>query len=105
MMEILENVVTMMEANMPSSSNDTYVKDGLLYCKNCDTPLETILNFGGTERKVRCICKCEAERIKEEERQAKNREKQREIENLQKQSLLGERYKNVNFNERKRHYY
>ena len=96
-MDILENVVTMMEANMPSSSNDTYIKDGLLYCKNCDTPLETILNFGGAERKVRCICKCEAERIKEEERQAKNREKQREIENLQKQSLLGERYKNANF--------
>ena len=66
MMEILENVVTMMEANMPSSSNDTYIKDGLLYCKNCDTPLETILNFGGTERKIRCICKCEEERIKEE---------------------------------------
>lgn len=94
-----------MDQNMHNSTN-TYLKDDLLYCSLCNTPRQTIINnpFTGEPRKVNCICQCQAEKMRQEELEARNREKQREIDKLQKQSLLGDRYKNVRFDNTKTGY-
>lgn len=48
-----------------------YIENGLVYCGDCKTPKQTIVNFLGTDRKVYCMCKCQMEYekfIKEERR-------------------------------------
>lgn len=98
---LLENLIEKMDQNINDSVDDTntYIKDGLKYCSICNEPLEAIINhpITGEDRKVKCVCKCTIDKIKKEEEERKNYEKQREIEKLRKSSLLGDRYKNVNF--------
>lgn len=92
-----------MEQNLPSTINlldtlnekEEYIKDNLIYCKNCNTPRMCEGLFG---RMVRCICKCEAEERDRQEELEKQKEKQRRIEKIKQTSLLGEKYKDVSFN-------
>ena len=87
---------------MLNSHDETkeYIKDGLIHCKVCNEPLEAIINHPFTKepRKVRCICSCTEKKMKQEEEARRNYEHQMEIQKLQKNSLLGERYKKVTFN-------
>ena len=98
---VLNNLINNLDQNMHNSHNEqnTYIKDGIKYCSICNEPLETIINhpFTGEERKVNCVCQCKMNELKREDEQRRNYEKQREIEKLQKSSLLGDRYKNVTF--------
>lgn len=67
---------------------------GWLYCKKCG---ERRTEAGGMRDEVRRLCPClveEREKQKELEKQA---EKQRRIEKLVRMSLLGDRYKDCNF--------
>lgn len=101
MQEVLTNMIDKMDQNMSNLVDDknTYIKDDLKYCSICNEPLETIIihPFTGEERKVNCICKCTVDKMKQEEEERRNFERQREIEKLQRNSLLGDRYKNVRF--------
>ena len=82
-----------MENNI-NLKEDEYFEGSVPYCKNCKTARYFIReNFC-----VPCKCQCQMEQIEkkyEEERQAKVKEY---LEKLKEQSLLGERYKNCNFN-------
>lgn len=72
---------------------DEYVMNDVIMCQKCDTPRMFVHgNF-----KVRCLCQCQAEAQKRAEAEEKERERQREIEKYQKASLIGERYRNVRF--------
>lgn len=74
---------------------EEYIQDGDIYCKKCRSRRTTTV----FNRKVRCICKCqEAERQHEEEAE-RRKDRLKRVERLKKASLLGERYKNVNFDE------
>lgn len=74
-------------------TDEEYEKDGDLYCKKCNTRRTTTV----FNRKVRCICKCqEAERAQAAEEERKKMRLER-INRLKSASLLGERYKNVSF--------
>ncbi len=46
---------------------EDYIKEGLLYCGECDTPKQMEIEIGGKVWRPRCPCKCEAERIKAKE--------------------------------------
>ena len=70
-----------------------YIKDGDIYCKKCNTQRTC---FGITQ-KVRCICKCKAEEMKRKEEIEKQKEKQKRVEKLRCNSLLGDKYKQVKF--------
>lgn len=78
---------------------NVYIENDLKHCGICKEPIETIIThpFTGKKRKVNCICKCTVKRLKAEDEQRKSFERQREIEKLQKNSLLGDRYKDVRF--------
>lgn len=81
------------------SHENTYIKDGLKHCSICNQPLETTINhpFTGEERIVNCVCHCTVEKLKKEDEERKNFQRQQEIRKLQKNSLLGDRYKEVRF--------
>lgn len=72
---------------------EEYVKDGDIYCKECNTPRTC---FGFT-KKVRCRCECQTKKLKEQQERDKRAERLRQLEKLKVASLLGERYKNVTF--------
>ena len=60
----------------------TYEKDGLIYCGNCNTPLQTVVTIMGKEMILPVLCKCgeEQERIKKAEKLEKERlERVREL--------------------------
>lgn len=98
-MEVLKSL---MDQNLQSLSKievlkDEYVKDDVIYCKNCNTARTTIAEVFGNRRVVRCICQCQKEKRDKEEELKKEVERQMKITKLQEASLLSERYKNVNF--------
>lgn len=102
MQATIGSIIETMDQNMQISNKDKdfYIADdGLKHCKVCKGYLETIINnpFTGEPKKVNCICSCTEKKWQEEEERKRNIAKQREIMKLQKDSLLGERYKDVSF--------
>ena len=98
-MEMLKNLL---DQNMQTYANtelseDEYIKDGLIHCKNCNTPRQCRISPFGTEVIVRCICNCQAEKRDEEERIQQEIERQNKISRLKENSLLGARYKENTF--------
>lgn len=102
-MQSLKEVIKEMDLNLPNTTNlldtlnseEEYIKDNIIYCKKCNTPRMCEGLFG---RQVRCICKCQAEERDREEELERQREKQRIVDKIKRTSLLGEKYKNVTFN-------
>lgn len=72
---------------------EEYIKDGDIYCKECDTPRTC---FGFT-KKVRCLCECQSKKYEQQKELEQRAERLRQLEKLKVASLLGERYKNVTF--------
>lgn len=68
--------------------------DGFIHCSVCHGKRSTQGFFG---REVRCICHCQSAEIERNREIEKQRAKQKRIEKLIDMSLLGERYKGVNF--------
>lgn len=89
-MEVLKNMET---DQCTQTSDDEYIKGGLIYCKKCNT--ERSYNHDG--KSYRVICKCQAEQLAKEEEERINRKLKAQIENLREKSFLGKRYRNVNF--------
>lgn len=100
-MKAIADLITQMEVNTVNSlDKDTYIdEEGLKHCSICNDYLETyIINpFTKEQKKVNCKCTCFFEEQKREEEVKRNFERQEEIKRLQKNSLLGDRYKNVSF--------
>lgn len=75
--------------------DDEYLKDGMIYCKNCNTQRMFVSEDGLF--KARCICKCQEEERDKEQQQQKLITQQVKFKKLQSASLLGERYHDVTF--------
>lgn len=72
---LIDRAAAAAEANVPRD-NEYLGEDGLLHCTICRGRKQTVVNFLGKERTVRCVCDCHAE----EERRHKERKQQEEIE-------------------------
>lgn len=59
----------------------------LLRCPICGEARQTMINIDGIEHKVRCICHCEEEKIKDEEERLLRREKLIRIEQMKAHGL------------------
>lgn len=70
-----------------------FIHDGIIYCKKCKTPKMCM----GFNRMVRCICRCMAEQRDRELEIEKQKQKQKRIDKIKQTSLLGEKYKDVSF--------
>lgn len=78
-------------------AEDEYEKDGEYYCKVCNTRRTVKVNLLGVEKIQNCICKCEADKLKKIQEDAENKERQHRLNRIIKQSMLGDRYKDVSF--------
>lgn len=88
-----ENDILRPELIATLDQEEEYIKDNDIWCKKCETRRTC---FGFT-KKVRCICKCQEAKLKEEEHQRRQTERMRRIESLRRASLLGEEYKDATF--------
>lgn len=98
-MEMLKDILqaSTMTNSLTINEDEEYMKNGVIYCKKCNTPRETTIFLTGHPRKVRCNCDCmtaDYERMLEEQRQ---RERQMQLDNLRVNSLIGKRYHNARF--------
>mgnify|MGYP000476665254 CR=1 FL=1 len=57
-------------------------EDGLLYCRNCHTPVQCRVKLWGRDRIVPCLCRCQQEAMAEKKRQDELVERQRKIRQL-----------------------
>lgn len=57
-------------------------EDGLLYCRNCHTPVQCRVKLWGRDRIVPCLCRCQQEAMVEKKRQDELVERQRKIRQL-----------------------
>ena len=69
LIDAIGEVIMMAEANIPM--DDTYEKDGLLFCSKCHTARQKRLNLFGAENVVSCLCKCMNDAYIEEEEKRK----------------------------------
>lgn len=75
MITALNNMIDSISQNVPKAENEYMGEDGLLHCTVCHKRTQTIVEFEGEKRKVRCICDCkqkEIEAYKQAEIQAEN---------------------------------
>lgn len=80
--------------DMGGLKEDEYLKDNVIYCKECNTrrSREGIFSY------VRIYCDCQQAEYDKEQERIKEVERQKELLKLKQASLMGERYKDVNFN-------
>ncbi len=84
-----EKTINQISASVPEPTGETYTgDDNLLRCAKCDGKLETIVDFMGITKKVRCICKCRKAELAAEEEARKNEERLRKIEELRKTGFV-----------------
>lgn len=57
-------------------------EDGLLYCRNCHTPVQCRVKLWGRDKIVPCLCRCQQEAMAEKKRQDEWVERQRKIRQL-----------------------
>jgi len=74
---------------------DEYLKDGVIYCKLCNTPREFV--SPDKSFRVRACCVCQQKKQLLQEKKAEEEKRLKIVEDLQSASLMGERYKNVSF--------
>lgn len=96
-MEILSQIINQQTDMNIQPKDDEYIKDGRIYCKKCNTPRTSILNFAGVEKKVRCICKCQSEAYEHEQELERKKRKIEKIKQLKVKSLMGKRYEHATF--------
>lgn len=75
--------------------DDEFLNEGLIYCKKCFTPRICFSEDG--EYSARCLCSCQAQKEKQKEILAIEEKKLLKISEFKKNSLLGKRYENSQF--------
>lgn len=67
--------------------DECYLKDGLLYCRKCDTPKQTKISIFGTEKIVYCMCECETHAEKNMQLAVRSSMREEEIERARRMAL------------------
>lgn len=92
--ENLEFRISQFIANRHLNHNE-YIKDNRIFCKNCE---DSCIEISPDKTHIVHVnCSCETKRIREEEKEAKEKEAMKKYNSLIQNSLLGERFKNVSF--------
>ncbi len=74
-----------------------YVNNGTIYCKKCNGKKSLEITLFNQKKTVRCLCSCEIDEDRKKREQQAFIENQIKIDTLTKKSLIGEKYKNVTF--------
>ena len=93
--EAVENISNNVKNNM--QENDDYMKDGLLYCGNCNTKKQRVLNTPWSQSIVYCLCECEVEKRNKRLVEERRKEELRYIENLKVSGIHDKNIYNYTF--------
>ncbi|MHC1722532.1 MAG: ATP-binding protein [Aminipila sp.] len=75
-------------ANMqPKLQDGDYIKDDLFYCGECNTPKQYRCNILGKEKIVTCLCRCQADLLKQQNLKAAENERKLYIERLKSKGI------------------
>lgn len=81
-----------------ATQNGTNSQSEGVRCEYCDTLIPPLkVEVMGKERWVQPVCKCESIKIKEELKRYENHQREREVERLFSISDIGDRYKDITF--------
>lgn len=69
--------------------------DGLFHCKKCNGVRQVFVPY--VNKLMPCMCKCMVEEKKKQEEEERKRQKNKRLEKLRQLSLIGDKYKNVTF--------
>lgn len=99
MQRIMTNIINQHKALEPRE-NEHWQGD-LIYCSKCNTQSSVFVKHPTTKEQilVRCLCECASQKRDEEERRQRELERMQEVEKLKSASLIGDRYKNIYFNQ------
>lgn len=89
----LNSMIDSISQSVPQIEKEYMGEDGLLHCAVCHKKTETIVEFAGIKRKVRCICDC---KIKEREAQ-EEKERREERERKRRMCFSGTNMADWNF--------
>ena len=82
--DVFENIIDTANANSKTNEGDYVGEDGLLYCGKCHTKKQAEITIFGKVRRPMCLCKCEQERLAEEEAERQKRERAEQIKRFRK---------------------
>lgn len=93
----LSKIFQLLENTVPANNDtNTYEQDGLIYCGNCHTPLQTRQIILGKKMILPVLCKCGEEKeiiIKAKKAEAERLERTRELKN----GIIGNSYQAMTF--------
>lgn len=97
-MSIADEINSIFEKGV-SNIPEGYEKDSLIYCPECHTPRQTIIEhpFTGKKRKVGCVCKCQSEELKREEERKKADERALRLRKIRMESFEDTDYSRATF--------
>ena len=101
--KVIECINGIVKNNM--QDNIDYVKDGLLYCGNCNTKKQRVLVTPWGQSIVYCLCKCEVEKRNKELEEERKKEEMRYIESLKIAGLQDKDIFNYTFEKAKNDVY
>lgn len=94
-METMKDIIANMMKQEEQSCNKSELKDE--YCSKCNTRKSIVVEMFGKKRKMPCLCKCESDKIKEQERIEENKQKQMRLDKLKMNSLMDKKFEQCTF--------
>lgn len=79
--ESIDEITEKISRSVPNVEKEYLAEDGLLHCAKCHEKTETVVEFLGKKKKVRCICDCKRKEIeaRDEKERAEERERERRV--------------------------
>lgn len=78
-------------------AEDEYIKDGLIYCKKCNTPRQHLIDWTDGKRLFYTPCKCREAQRQAEEREEARRKHLEKVDNLRRAGIPNPSYKTYTF--------
>lgn len=91
--EYIKTIANTSKSDFKPQSDEFLGEDGEIYCKYCKTARTLHLD----SLWVRCLCECQSSELRRKEEEEKHVEKIKRLTQLQNNSFLGKRYKDVFF--------
>jgi DNA replication protein DnaC len=89
----IENIIQ----NSGIVDENEIIIDGIVHCTLCKTHRELFVPFFGQNRKVRCICKCQSEKLKQDEFDRLEKERLERISKLRANGIHDKSYRQMTF--------
>ena len=87
-------IANMMNKEEQHCSSEELVED---YCEKCHTRKSVIIELFGQKKKMPCLCKCESDKLKEQELIEENKQKQMRLDKLKVNSLMDKKFEQCTF--------